>query len=56
MSQTGAVEVGASGPAAAGAMRATLGLVDRIARELRDHGSYTSMTEGALSYAEVNAL
>jgi 2-methylisocitrate lyase-like PEP mutase family enzyme len=39
-----------------GPMRATLGLVDRIAHELRDHGSYTSMTEGALSYAEVNAL
>ncbi len=39
-----------------GPMRATLGLVDRIAHELRNHGSYTSFTEGALSYAEVNAL
>jgi len=39
-----------------GAMRATLGLVDRIAKELRERGSYTSMTEGAMAYAEVNRL
>ncbi len=39
-----------------GPMRATLGLVDRIAHELRDHGSYASFTEGALPYPEVNAL
>jgi len=39
-----------------GPMRATLGLVDRIAHELRDHGSYSSFIEGALSYAEVNRL
>jgi 2-methylisocitrate lyase-like PEP mutase family enzyme len=39
-----------------GPMRATLGLVDRMARELREHGTYTSMTEGAIPYAEVNRL
>jgi 2-methylisocitrate lyase-like PEP mutase family enzyme len=39
-----------------GPMRATLGLVDRMARELREHGTYASMTEGAIPYAEVNRL
>ncbi len=39
-----------------GPMRATLGLCDRIARELHDHGTYTSMVEGAIPYADVNRL
>ncbi len=39
-----------------GAMRAMLGLVDRIATELRDHGTYESMVEGAIPYADVNRL
>jgi hypothetical protein len=38
-------------------MRATLGLVVRIARELRDGGtSYTAMVDGAIPYADVNRL
>ena len=39
-----------------GPMRATLGLVDRIARELRDHGTYQSMLDGAIPYPDVNRL
>jgi 2-methylisocitrate lyase-like PEP mutase family enzyme len=39
-----------------GPMRATLGLVDRIARELHDQGTYDAMTDGAIPYAEVNRL
>ena len=39
-----------------GPMRATLGLVDRIARELHDQGTYTSMLESAIPYADVNRL
>lgn len=39
-----------------GPMRATLGLVDRIARELRDRGTYTAMVDGAKPYADVNRL
>jgi 2-methylisocitrate lyase-like PEP mutase family enzyme len=39
-----------------GPMRATLGLVDRIAIELRDRGTYTAMVDGAIPYAEVNLL
>jgi 2-methylisocitrate lyase-like PEP mutase family enzyme len=39
-----------------GAMRATMGLTDRIARELRDHGTFASMIEGAISYADSNRL
>ena len=39
-----------------GPMRATLGLCDRIARELHDQGTYTSMIEGAIPYADVNRL
>jgi 2-methylisocitrate lyase-like PEP mutase family enzyme len=39
-----------------GPMRATLGLVDRIARELHDRGTYGAMTDGAIPYAEVNKL
>ncbi|MGH2411638.1 MAG: isocitrate lyase/PEP mutase family protein [Chloroflexota bacterium] len=37
-------------------MRATLGLVRRIAEELSREGTYTSMTAGAIPYAEVNRL
>lgn len=39
-----------------GPMRAALGLVDRIAHELREHGSYTSMTKGSIPYPEINRL
>ena len=39
-----------------GPMRATLGLVQRIARELRDEGTYSSFVEGALSYPDANRL
>jgi 2-methylisocitrate lyase-like PEP mutase family enzyme len=38
------------------ASRATLGLVRRIARELRSTGTYAAMSEGALTYAEVNQM
>ncbi|HEX6964779.1 MAG TPA: isocitrate lyase/phosphoenolpyruvate mutase family protein [Gemmatimonadaceae bacterium] len=44
------VSVG-SGPA-----RAALGLVQRIARELAERGTYESFTTGAITYAEANAL
>jgi len=40
-----------SGPA-----RAALGLVRRIATELREQGTYKFMLEGQLPYAEVNAM
>jgi 2-methylisocitrate lyase-like PEP mutase family enzyme len=39
-----------------GPMRATLGLTDRIARELHDHGTYQTMLDGAIPYKDVNAL
>jgi 2-methylisocitrate lyase-like PEP mutase family enzyme len=39
-----------------GPMRAAQGLVKRIAEELRDHGTYRAMTEGAMNYLEANAL
>jgi 2-methylisocitrate lyase-like PEP mutase family enzyme len=39
-----------------GAMRATLGLVRRIAAELKDAGTYSRFLDGALSYAEANHL
>ncbi len=39
-----------------GPMRATLGLVDRIACELHDRGTYSAMTDGSISYADVNKL
>lgn len=39
-----------------GPMRATLGLVQRIARELKDQGTYSSFVEGAVSYADANRL
>jgi len=39
-----------------GAMRATLGLVRRIADELRGPGTYTALLDGAIPFAEVNRL
>jgi 2-methylisocitrate lyase-like PEP mutase family enzyme len=39
-----------------GPMRATLGLVDRIAKELYDRGMYSAMVDGAIPYADVNKL
>lgn len=39
-----------------GAMRASMGLTQRIAEELRDHGTYTSFTEGAIDYVNANRL
>lgn len=39
-----------------GAMRAALGLTRRIARELREAGTYGSLTEGAIPYGELNGL
>ena len=38
-----------------GPMRATLGLLRRLAAEIKAHGTYTSM-EGSPSHAEINAL
>jgi 2-methylisocitrate lyase-like PEP mutase family enzyme len=38
-----------------GPIRATLGLLGRIAQELKTSGTYTAM-EGAIHYAEVNEL
>lgn len=39
-----------------GPMRAAMGLTDRIARELHDKGTYSSMLEGAIPYADANRL
>ncbi len=39
-----------------GPMRATLGFLGRMARQLRDEGSFTPMTDAAPTYAEVNRL
>jgi 2-methylisocitrate lyase-like PEP mutase family enzyme len=39
-----------------GPMQATLGLTRRIATELREHGTYATMSDGALSVGELNAL
>jgi 2-methylisocitrate lyase-like PEP mutase family enzyme len=39
-----------------GAARAALGLVRRIANELREHGSYNTMLEGQVPYADVNEM
>jgi 2-methylisocitrate lyase-like PEP mutase family enzyme len=39
-----------------GPMQATLGLTRRIAMELREHGTYASLSDGALSVGELNAL
>jgi hypothetical protein len=37
-------------------MRAAMGLTQRIARELRERGTYSSRLEGAMSYSEANRL
>jgi 2-methylisocitrate lyase-like PEP mutase family enzyme len=39
-----------------GPMRATLGLLRRIARELRESGTYAAMAADAIPYAEANAF
>ncbi len=39
-----------------GPMRATMGLTRRIARELRDQGTFQTMLDGALSYLDANKL
>jgi 2-methylisocitrate lyase-like PEP mutase family enzyme len=39
-----------------GAMRAGMGLTQRIAKELRERGTYSSMTDGAMPYPEANRL
>jgi 2-methylisocitrate lyase-like PEP mutase family enzyme len=39
-----------------GPMRATLGLVSRMARQLRDEGTFSLMTDGAMTYADANRL
>jgi 2-methylisocitrate lyase-like PEP mutase family enzyme len=39
-----------------GPMRSTLGLIARIARQLREEGSFSLMTDGAMTYADTNRL
>jgi 2-methylisocitrate lyase-like PEP mutase family enzyme len=39
-----------------GPMRAAMGLTQRIAKELKEHGTFASMTDGAMSYADANKL
>jgi len=39
-----------------GPMRAAMGLTRRIAQELRTTGTYDALTEGAISYTEMNQL
>jgi 2-methylisocitrate lyase-like PEP mutase family enzyme len=39
-----------------GAMRAGMGQTQRIAKELFERGTYSSMTEGAMPYTEANSL
>jgi 2-methylisocitrate lyase-like PEP mutase family enzyme len=39
-----------------GPMRATLGFLSRMARQLRDEGAFNLMTEGAIQYADANRL
>jgi len=39
-----------------GPMRATLGLIGRMARQLREEGSFSLMTDGAMTYADANRL
>jgi 2-methylisocitrate lyase-like PEP mutase family enzyme len=42
--------------AGSGPMRATLGFLGRMARELRGEGVFTMMTDGALPYADANRM
>ena len=39
-----------------GPMRATLGLIARIARQIREEGSFSLMTDGAITYDDANHL
>jgi 2-methylisocitrate lyase-like PEP mutase family enzyme len=39
-----------------GPMRATLGLIARIAHQLREEGSFSLMIDGAMTYADANRL
>jgi len=39
-----------------GAFRAALGLTRKIAKELRESGTYETLTRDAIPYADVNAL
>jgi 2-methylisocitrate lyase-like PEP mutase family enzyme len=39
-----------------GPIRAALGLTRRIAKELRESGTYDALTEGAIPYAEMNQI
>ena len=39
-----------------GAARAALGLVRRIGKELLETGTYTSLLDGAIPFAEVNQM
>ena len=39
-----------------GPMRATLGFLDRMARQLREQGVFSLMTDGAIPYADANRL
>jgi|SRR5579872_622766 len=39
-----------------GPMRATLGLISRMARQLHDEGIFSMMTDGAMTYADANRL
>jgi 2-methylisocitrate lyase-like PEP mutase family enzyme len=39
-----------------GPMRATLGLTARMARQLHDEGTFSLMTDGAMTYADANRL
>jgi 2-methylisocitrate lyase-like PEP mutase family enzyme len=40
----------------AGIARAAMGVTQRAARELRDHGTYSAMLDGAMSWDEANGL
>jgi 2-methylisocitrate lyase-like PEP mutase family enzyme len=39
-----------------GASYATMGLLKRISREVREHGTYSSLLDGAISFDELNSL
>ena len=39
-----------------GPMRASMGLTARIAKELKEHGTFATMTDSAMPYLEANAL
>jgi 2-methylisocitrate lyase-like PEP mutase family enzyme len=39
-----------------GPMRAAMGLTQRIAKELKEHGTFAAMTDGAMPYKEANEL